>query len=115
MLSHLNQFYESLPEPNRGCFLALRSHILSLDDGISETWKWKVPFFMFKKKGLCYLWKDTKTQQPYIGIVKGKEMDHPMLDQGNRKSMKVLHINASEDLPLELITEIFREALTLYK
>ena len=42
---------------------------------------------------LCYFWKDKKTQEPYIGICRGNEIDHPLLEAGNIKKMKIFRVN----------------------
>lgn len=114
MLSAMNRFFLEQDEPNKSCFLALRKTILCFDKQITEHWKYKLPFYYFKGKPFCYLWKDKKTNQPYIGIVKGHHINNPMLIQGNRKKMKVLMIDPNADLPVEEIYLVFEEATHLY-
>ncbi len=114
MLSELESFYEKQEEPVRGCLLALRSIILDFDPKITESWKWRLPFFCIPKKSFCYLWIDKKTKHPYIGIVKGGLIDHPALVQGDRKVMKVLPIDPNEDIPIEMIVEILEMAKSFY-
>lgn len=109
-LSHL---YLKLPEPQQGCMLALRSIILNYDDQINETIKYGAPCFLYKKKIICYLWKDKKTQEPYILVADGKLIDHPALESGDRKRMKILPINPSKDLPLEIINEVLQAAVEI--
>lgn len=58
----------------------------------------------------CYLWKDKKTSEPYIGIVHGSLIDHPMLLQGDRKRMKILPLSTSTDIPVDMIIDILTEA-----
>jgi len=114
MLNEIDNFYLLSNEPNKSCFLALRDIILGLDKEIKPAWKYKVPFFIYKGKNLCYLWKDKKTSQPYIGIVAGNKIDHPALVQGNRTRMKILRIDPNEDLPVKTIIFILKKALTFY-
>ena len=68
-----------------------------------------------KKKMFCYLWTDKKTAEPYILIVEGKHLNHPLLEEGNRKRMKILRVNPHEDIPVNLITGILKETLDLYR
>ena len=68
----------------------------------------------YQKKMFCYFWSDKKTQEPYIGVVKGHLIDHPELEKGNRKQMKIFRINTTEDLPIKTIREILNEALNHY-
>ena len=115
MVSELEQFYLNLPEFERNCFMALRSIIEKYNDGqLQEMWKYKLPFFYYNGKMFCYLWKDRKTQQPYIGIANAHLFDHSALTQGDRKRMKVLYINTEADLDIELIYEIFDKASATY-
>lgn len=114
-MKDIDQYYLQLEEPTKGIFLALREFILSLDANITNDFKYKMPFFCYNGKMFCYLWKDKTTQQPYIGIVEGNAINHPLLEQGNRARMKILRINPKEDLPIENITEIFNQLLIFYK
>lgn len=108
MLQKLDAFYLDQPEPNRSYMLGLRGFILNYSPDIMEHWKWKLPFFYYKNKPFCYIWKDAKTQQPYLGIVKANLIEHPLLIKGNRKKMKVLYFDVSKDIPIELLDKIFK-------
>ncbi|MCM5528434.1 DUF1801 domain-containing protein [Parasegetibacter sp. NRK P23] len=115
MLEELHNFYLSKEEPNKSCLLALREIILTLAPNITETRKWGMPCFCYKKKMFCYLWTDKKTDEPYILMVEGKYLEHPALEKGSRSRMKILRINPNKDLPIKTIEEIFQKALDLYK
>lgn len=115
MLADIENFYLNKAEPNRGCLLALRSIILKQDPAVSETRKYGMPCFCFKKKMFCYLWMDKKTDEPYILFVEGKHLNHPKLEQGTRARMKVFNVNPAKDLPLETIEKLLQEALDLYR
>lgn len=114
MLRELDNFYLEQLEPNRSFMLALRSFFLKYDSRISEEWKYRLPFFYYKGKPFCYIWKDKKTQQPYIGIVKADRFDHPLLIKGDRKKMKVLYFNPIKDIPTDIIDEIFQLSMQYY-
>lgn len=111
----IDHFYLDKEEPVKSCLQALRSIVSNYNSEISEHWKYGLPFFYFKNKPFCYLWIDKKSGQPYIGIVKGIFIDHPLLDQGNRKKMKIMNIDSNKDLPLEVIYEVFDEAAVFYQ
>ena len=115
MLPELENYYLSKNEPNKSCLLALRDIILAFDTRITEAWKYSMPFFCVGKKMFCYLKIDKTTKQPYIGVVEGGKIDHPMLEQGNRSRMKILRVNSMEDLPIESIYEVLTEAIAFYK
>lgn len=115
MIDILSNYYLNKEEPPKSSLLALRSIILNMDKDVSETVKYEMPCFCYKKKMLCYLWTDKKTGEPYILMVEGKLLNHPELEQGSRSRMKILRIDPNEDLPIETIKLILNDALNLYR
>lgn len=93
----------------------MREHIIGFDANITEAWKYRMPFYCYKGKMFCYLWTDKDNGMPYIGIVEGRKIDHPLLIQGERARMKILYINPEADMPLGTINEILETALRFYK
>ena len=81
MTQDLHQYYLSKEEPNKSCLLALRSIILEQDKDITETRKYGMPCFCYKKKMFCYVWIDKKTDEPYILLVEGNHLEHPKLEK----------------------------------
>lgn len=115
MSDELHDYYLNKEEPNKSCLLALRSIILKQDTHITETQKWGMPCFCYKKKMFCYLWTDKKTDEPYILMVEGKCLDHAELHEGTRSRMKIFRVNPNKDLPIKTIKSILKRALDLYK
>ncbi len=113
-MSSTDNFYIKQEEPNKSCFLALREIIIAAHSEINETIKYGMPCFYFKNKSMCYLWKDKKSNEPYILFVEGKLIEHPKLEQGDRKRMKVLPTLADKDLELDIIVEVLQIAVQLY-
>lgn len=109
----LDQFYIDLEEPTQGCMIALRDVLLSLDENITPEWKYRLPFFYYKGRMLAYLWKDKKTQEPYIGIADGGAIDHPRLERGDRKRMQIFRVDPNEDIPIDDIREVIFMAIEL--
>lgn len=87
MISPLQEFYLKQEEPNGSCFEALRDIILQLSSEITHEWKYGSPFFCYKGKVLCYLWKEKKTNTPYLGFIL-KGLEDEVLFRGNRKGGK---------------------------
>ena len=108
-------FYLNKEEPNKSCLLALRDIITRQDDNVTETTKYGMPCFCYKKKMFCYLWTDKKTNEPYILFVEGQHLNHSMLETGNRKRMKILKLNPNEDIPVDTIELLLAQAIDLYK
>ncbi|MPR32023.1 DUF1801 domain-containing protein [Salmonirosea aquatica] len=113
-MKELDHYFMQQEEPVRGCLLALREVILSANDSITPAWKWRLPFFYYKKKMLCYLSFHKKHKKPYLAIVEGRQIDHPALLAENRTRMKIMLIDPNEDLPMETIQAILQQALALY-
>lgn len=63
----------------------------------------------------CYLWVHKKYKQPYIGFVEGKHLDNPELLAEKRSRMKIILFDPNQDLPIEKIESLLKEALDLYK
>ncbi|MEQ8417082.1 MAG: DUF1801 domain-containing protein [Imperialibacter sp.] len=114
-MREIDNYYLNKEEPNKSCLLALRSIILAQDTNVTETQKWGMPCFCFRKKMFCYLWTAKKTEEPYILFVEGKFLDHPKLEAGERSRMKIFRVNPNEDLPVETIEALLKSALDLYR
>lgn len=115
MLKPADDWILKQEEPGRACLQFLRSHILELDENISEAWKYGMPFFCYKGKMCCYLWVHKKYKQPYLGIVEGKQVSHPDLIIEKRARMKILLLDPAKDLPVKKINSILKQVLKLYK
>lgn len=77
--------------------------------------KYGMPRFCLGKKAICYLWTDKKTHEPYILLVDGNQIDHPKLQTGDRKRMKIYRVNPSKDIEVDEIVEILKEAVEVAK
>src|SRR5690242_9799010 len=115
MLKPIDTYYEKLSEPDRSCLQFLRGHTLDFDAGITEAWKYGMPFFIYKKKMFCYLWTHKKFKQPYIGFVEGDYIDDGGLLREKRARMAILLLDAAKDLPVRRIDALLRKAIRFYK
>lgn len=114
-MQEIQHFYLNQKEPNKSCLLALRHIILQQDTDVSETIKYGMPCFCYRKKAFCYLWTDKRTTFPYLLMVEGKHLDQVQLEAGQRLRMKTLPIDPQEDLPIDTIENILTAALNLYR
>jgi hypothetical protein len=115
MIQDIYNYYLNKAEPNKSCLLALRSIILEQDKDVTETQKWGMPCFCYKKKMFCYLWTDKETDEPYLLMVEGKRLVHPELEAGKRSRMKIFRVNPNKNLRLKTIRNILKESLDLYR
>ena len=115
MLRPIDDYFLKHEEPVKSCLQFLREHILKQYSDITETWKYEMPIYCVKGKMFCYLWVHKKYKQPYIGFVKGKEIDHPDLLIEKRAKMKILLLDPANDIPVKKINAILKIAFDLYK
>ena len=114
MLNAIENYYLDQKEPVKGCLLALRKIVLDFDSEISEEWKYSMPFFYYKKRMFCYLWFHKKYKIPYIGIVEGRNIEHPELIAEDRSRMKIMLIDPEKDIPIKTFNQILKAAARFY-
>lgn len=115
LMNDLDTFYLNATEPNRGCLLALRAMVLAQDPLVTETRKYGMPCFCYRKKMFCYLWVDKRTDEPYLLFVEGKWLDHPALETGDRARMRILRVDPNADIPVDTVEALLKRALDLYR
>ncbi len=64
---------------------------------------------------LCYLWKDKKTGEAYVGFANGMLINHPALESGERKRIKIYRVNPKKDINMEELIEITNLAIDVQK
>ena len=114
-LRPVDNWFLQKDEPVKSCLQFLREYILKQNAGITESWKYGMPFFCYKGKMVCYLWVHKKYGQPYLGIVEGKKIEHPDLIIEKRARMKILLLDPDKDIPIRKINAILKDVLALYK
>ncbi len=110
-----DDFFLKHPEPVKAVLLALREIILQQDAAISCVFKYGMPFSCYKRRMFCYLWVQKKSGKPYLGIVEGNSINHPGLIMENRSRMKIMLLDPDEDLPVNSIRSVLKQALDLYR
>lgn len=115
MLRPIDEWFLKQEEPSKSCFEFLRMHIPTLDNRITEEWRYGLPFYYLQGKMLCYLWIHKKFKQPYIGIADGNKIDHPDLLVEKRKRIKIFLINPDKNIPVRKINSILKQAIAVHK
>ena len=115
MLKPADNYFLQQEEPVKSCLLALRKIILAQHMQVTETWKYGMPFYCCNGKMFCYLWFHKKYQQPYLGIVDGSKINHPLLVQEKRARMKIMLVDPGKDIPVKTIRMILQKALSFYQ
>jgi len=82
-------FYESLTDDERQEAHRFRSFILNGFPFITEEYKWRLPYFYYRGRGICFF-HCNKTNGLYLGFAKGQRLiDESGLLTGNElKLMK---------------------------
>ncbi|RZA00408.1 MAG: DUF1801 domain-containing protein [Sphingobacteriaceae bacterium] len=114
-LRPIDHYFLQKRELVKSCLEALRIFITSYNSLITEEWKYRMPFYYYKGKMFCYLWTDKKTNQPYIGIMEGRNIEHPLLVQDNRKRAKILYVDTGKDIDVHTIKQVLDMAIVFYK
>lgn len=112
MLNPIDNYFEQKNEPIKSCLQYLRL-LLTGYEGVTEHWKYGMPFYYHKGKMFCYIWIHKKIHQPYIGLVDGNKIDHEDLLQEKRARMKILLVNHLEDIQEEKIISVLKQAFAL--
>jgi hypothetical protein len=115
MLSDLDNFYLKQSKHVKSYLTYLRDFILSFDENITECWQYKMPFFKYKNQRICYLWINKKNQKPYLGIVDGNKINHPLLISENRSRMKIILFDPKKKIPVKIIKNILQQAIEACK
>ena len=113
MLQAIDNYFLKQQEPYGSCLQAIRSMILSYDAGITEAWKYGMPFYCYDSRMLCYLWVHKKYRSPYIGIVDGNLINHPLLRSEKRTRMKILLVDPGKDIDTQLVYSLLAQMLVL--
>ena len=110
-MKEIAEYYHKQPEPLRSCLLGMREIILQHHAGLTEAWKYRMPFFMYKGKMFCYLWIRRHEPIPYLGIVNGHLVSDPDLLQEKRARMKILLLDPDADIPVRKVKRILTAAM----
>ena len=113
-MKELDLFYFQIDEPHKSTLQLLRKHIVDSDPGITEAWKFNMPFFLYKGNRFCYFRLGQKAGQYYMGFNDGKWIDHSALTFEKRSRIKIFMLDSTRDLPLEAIESIIKAAIALY-
>jgi hypothetical protein len=113
VIREIDNYFLQQHEPIKSYLLALRGFILDYDDGITEAWRYSMPFFCYNGKRFCYLWVHKKYNQPYLGVVEGKKITHPRLIAEKRARMKIMLFDPEKDIPVKTIRSILGSAISL--
>lgn len=108
----LTHYYLKQPEPIRGCLLALRDLILSVDPNINKQRKFQIPFFYYKDKKLAFLWVTKK--KIMLGFVEDKTIYPKKEGIKLKDNMETMYIDPNADIPHTFILKNLKKLIRFY-
>jgi len=112
-MREIDKFFLDKPEPLRSCLFAMRQYALGYAPEMREIWSYHMPFYTYKGRRICYIWIEKKSDRPYLGIVDGNRIEHPLLLAEKRSRMKIFLIDPTADLPIGSMDEILDLAVNV--
>lgn len=101
-------------------FQAIMLHVCAVVEQIVPEaellFKWKLPFYYYKKKPLCYLNAIKKENAIDLCFIKGHELKkhRELMIVENRKIVTSLRYNDLKTIDSKVLKEVLLEAVSLY-
>lgn len=111
-LSVLAQYYDKQDEMVRECLLALKQLILSVNDRIVHTRKFRIPFFYYNGYKLAFLWVHRK--RIILGLVQDRKAFANPKTTPRRDRVSTFTFKPDDDLPMETIRQALKKLLDGY-
>lgn len=104
-------WFEDLSEDVRPIAEALRDVILSVAPGVTEAFKYRVPFYYIAGKPLCYL--NLHRNGIDLGFWNGHRLndDDGMFEDRGKKMVRHLHFTAREQVHAEYVLPLIFQAV----
>lgn len=104
------------PEPFRSMLMHLQSLIEYIIPEADLKYKYKIPFYYFNGKPLCFIAASIKKQYVDVGFWKGNQIqihkEHHVIE--NRKMMISLRYKTLEEIDDTVFIDVIKEAKGLY-
>ncbi len=104
------------PEPYRSILLHIQVMVETTIPEVELLYKYKIPFYYYKKRPLCFLNASHKKQFVDICFVRGNQIsihqEHLVTEK--RKVMASLRYKTLEDIDSSILIEVLKSVLTLY-
>ena len=113
----MEEFLETIEDENlRELILFLDRFIMSYDEKITRTMRFKVPFYDYNN-WFCYLNPVQKYSKVEWVFMQGKEMEDlaGVLQGKGRKLVKGITMSPDEDLDVELLKNLLADAIVIQK
>ena len=115
-MNPIEQYILNQKEPLQSIMLYLRQVIMETLPEVEEKYKYKIPFYYYNNKPLCYLNILKNTNYVDFAFVNGSRLSnkHKLLKAGNnRKMVKSIACSSLENINVTTLKEILLEAISL--
>ena len=104
------------PEPYRNMLLHLQIIIENTIPEVELLYKYKIPFYYYKKRPFCFLNASHKNNFVDICFVRGNQISihQDLLVIENRKKMASLRYKSLEQIDDEVLIEVTKNVIPLY-
>ncbi len=104
------------PAPYRSILLHLQVMVETTIPEVELFYKYKIPFYYYKKRPLCFLNASHKKQFVDICFVRGNQISihQEQLVTEKRKVMASLRYKSLEEIDDVLLIKVLKDVLTLY-
>ena len=104
------------PEPYRSMLLHLQVIVENTIPEVVLLYKYRIPFYYYKKRPLCFLNASHKNQFVDICFARGNQITiyQDQLVTEKRKKMASLRYKSLEEINDEVLIEILKNVLPLY-
>ena len=104
------------PEPYRSILLHIQVMVETTIPEVELFYKYKIPFYYYKKRPLCFLNASHKKQFVDICFVRGNQISihQEQLVTEKRKVMASLRYKSLEEIDDVLLIKVLKDVLTLY-
>ncbi len=115
-MNPIEQYFLNQREPLQSVMLYLRQVILETLPEVEEKYKYKIPFYYYKGKPLCYLNILKNTNYVDLAFVNGFKLSNKqgVLQAGrNRKMVKSVTFTSLESVNVKMVKELLQEAISI--
>lgn len=115
-MNPVEEYFFNQQEPYQSIMLYIRSVIFKTLPGVGEKYSYKIPFYYYDNKPMCYLNVLKGTNFVDIAFVQGVFLEDKfpiLVDLNKRKQVRSLQIQQLEDFDEIMFTELLKEAADL--
>ena len=100
------------PEPFKSILMHLQIWMETSFPNVDLQFKWKIPFYYLDDKPLCYLNPSKKKGYVDVGFYTNKDLEqfNEFIISDNRKVVKSLRYKSLEEIDVEVLISVLREA-----